>query len=99
MLTGQVAAWSNITAYLSFGDMLWSSDHMDFTPLGDVVSTLISLIQGCPDVDFLFEHELPNGETVHLDTREMREALGDEIPLNSFEVLEWARGIWPRYSC
>lgn len=66
-------------------------NHMDFTPLGDVVSTLISLIQGCPDVDFLFEHQLPAGETVHLDTREMREALGDEIPLNSFEVLEWAR--------
>ena len=66
-------------------------DHMDFTPLGDVVSTLISLIQGCPDVDYLFEHELPSGETVHLDTREMREALGEEIPLNSFEVLEWAR--------
>ena len=65
--------------------------HMDFTPLGDVVSTLISLIQGCPDVDFLFEHSLPTGEVVHLDTREMREALGDEIPLNSFEVLEWAR--------
>ncbi len=66
-------------------------DHMDFTPLGDVISTLISLIQGCPEVDFLFEHALPGGETVHLDTREMREALGDEIPLNSFEVLEWAR--------
>ena len=70
---------------------LFYKDHMDFTPLGDVVSTVISLIQGCPDVDFLFEHALPNGETVHLDTREMREALGDEIPLNSFEVLEWAR--------
>ena len=66
-------------------------NHMDFTPLGDVVSTLISLIQGCPEVDFLFEHTLPNGTTVQLDTREMREALGDEIPLNSFEVLEWAR--------
>lgn len=66
-------------------------NHMDFTPLGDVVSTLISLIQGCPEVDFLFEHALPNGTTVQLDTREMREALGDEIPLNSFEVLEWAR--------
>ena len=66
-------------------------DHMDFTPLGDVVSTLISLIQGCPDVDILFEHSLPGGDLVHLDTREMREALGDEIPLNSFEVLEWAR--------
>ena len=66
-------------------------DHMDFTPLGDVVSTLVSLIQGCPDVDILFEHSLPGGDLVHLDTREMREALGDEIPLNSFEVLEWAR--------
>ena len=66
-------------------------DHMDFTPLGDVVSTLISLIQGCPEVDFLFEHQLPGGGLVQLDTREMREALGDEIPLNSFEVLEWAR--------
>lgn len=66
-------------------------DHMDFTPLGDVVSTLISLIQGCPEVDFLFEHQLPSGALVQLDTREMREALGDEIPLNSFEVLEWAR--------
>ena len=65
--------------------------HMDFTPLGDIVSTMISLIQGCPDVDFLYEHELPNGVTVHIDTREMREALGDDIPLNSFEVLEWAR--------
>ena len=70
---------------------LFYKNHMDFTPLGDIVSTMISLIQGCPDVDFLFEHELPNGKTVHIDTREMREALGDEIPLNSFEVLEWAR--------
>lgn len=66
-------------------------NHMDFTPLGDVVSTIISLIQGCPVVDFLFEHQLPGGTVVRLDTREMREALGDEIPLNSFEVLEWAR--------
>ena len=66
-------------------------DHMVFTPLGDVVSTLVSLIQGCPDVDILFEHSLPGGDLVHLDTREMREALGEEIPLNSFEVLEWAR--------
>ena len=67
------------------------TDHMDFTPLGDVVSTLISLIQGNPEVDFVFTHRLPGGREVALDTREMREILGPDVPLNSFEVLSWAK--------
>ena len=29
-------------------------DHMDFTPLGDIVSTVKMLIQGNPDIDFRF---------------------------------------------
>ena len=31
------------------------------------------------------------GKTVMLSTREMREMLGEEIPLSSPEVLAWAR--------
>jgi len=61
--------------------------HIDYTPLGDVASTVTTLIQGHPDTDFLFEHSY-NGKTVTLDTREVREALGD-VPLDSFEVLAW----------
>ncbi len=64
--------------------------HMDFTPLGDVVSTIVSLIQGAPDVDFVFRHTLPD-RTVELDTREMREALGGAVPLCDASVLQWAR--------
>lgn len=64
--------------------------HLDFTPLGDVISTVVSLVQGSPDVDFLYLHEMP-GRVVELDTRELREVLGD-IPLSSPEVLVWIRG-------
>ncbi len=63
--------------------------HLDFTPLGDVVSTVQTLIQGHPDVDFLYIHNKNSGRVV-LDTREMREVLGD-IPLNSYEVILWVK--------
>jgi anti-sigma regulatory factor (Ser/Thr protein kinase) len=64
-------------------------NHLDFTPLGDVISTLTTLIQGHPDRDFLFTHE-GCGLAVSLDTRELREVL-DGIPLSSYEVLEWIK--------
>ncbi len=62
-------------------------NHIDFTPLGDVVSTITTLIQGHPDTDFLFIHSF--GENaVTLDTRELRETL-EGIPLNTYEVIKW----------
>lgn len=63
-------------------------NHIDFTPMGDVVSTLITLIQGTPNIDFLFRHESPD-RCVELDTRQLRTVLGTDVPLNSFEVLQW----------
>lgn len=66
------------------------TDSIDFTPIGDVISTLIVLLQGNPDVDFLFKHSTPKGEVV-LDTREMREVLGEDISLADYEILEWVR--------
>ena len=68
----------------------FNKNHIDFTPLGDVVSTIVSLVQGSPEVDFLFRHTFPDHE-VGLDTREIREVLGDEVPLSSPDVLVWIR--------
>ncbi len=65
--------------------------HIDCPPLGDVTGTMVTLVQGHPDTDFLFRHECAGEETVELDTRELRAVLG-EIPLNSFEVLQWIQG-------
>ncbi|MBR2927038.1 MAG: ATP-binding protein [Clostridia bacterium] len=62
--------------------------HIDFTPLGDIVSTLTTLIQGSPSIDFEFSHVTPDTE-VRLDTRELRQVLGEEIPLNEAEIIRW----------
>ena len=67
----------------------FNKGHIDFAPLGDIISTLITLIQGHPDRDFVFVHK-KEGLIISLDTREIRESLGD-IPLNTFEVLMWIR--------
>jgi hypothetical protein len=62
--------------------------HIDFTPMGDIISTVTTLIQGSPDVDFDFKHQ-SNTFDVSLDTREVREVLGPEIPLSEPEILSW----------
>ena len=62
--------------------------HIDFTPMGDIISTVTTLIQGSPDVDFDFQHK-SNTFAVSLDTREVREVLGPDIPLSEPEILSW----------
>lgn len=59
--------------------------HIDCLPLGDIVSTVCTLIQGSPDIDFIFTHN-----SVRLSTKELREVLGD-VPLSSPEILAWIR--------
>ena len=66
-------------------------NHIDFTPLGDVISSIVTLIQGHPDVDFVFKHIFPQKKlSVLFDTREVREVL-EGIPLDSFEILTWIK--------
>lgn len=62
-------------------------NHLDFTPLGDIISTVTVLIQGSPDIDWQFVHRL-NGDCVELNTKELREILGD-VPLDNYEVIKW----------
>ena len=66
---------------------VFCKNHIDCAPLGDVVETLKTLIQGHPDTDFLFTHNFDNGQVV-LDTRELRVVL-EGVPLNTYEVIKW----------
>ncbi|MBQ6421190.1 MAG: sensor histidine kinase [Clostridia bacterium] len=61
--------------------------HLDFTPLGDIVSTLTTLIQGQPEIRWIFLHTFGE-EAVTLDTDELKAVLGD-VPLNVPEVIAW----------
>jgi len=64
--------------------------HIDLLPLGDMVETLITLVQGAPEVDFLYCYKTDTQELL-FDTREIREILED-VPLNEPDVLHWIRG-------
>ena len=65
---------------------VFHTNHIDFIPLGDIIETVVTLIQGNPDVDFTFRHTTKKGE-VSLNTAEMRVILGEDVPLNTYEVL------------
>ncbi len=61
--------------------------NIDMPPLGDIISSVTTLIQGSPDIDFIFTHRTPTGEYT-LDTGEIRQIMGD-IPLSEPEVIAW----------
>jgi hypothetical protein len=63
--------------------------HIDRQPLGDVGLTLVTLIMGNPDVDFIYTHRRNNRE-YQLDTRNIKRELGD-VPIKHVEVLSLIR--------
>lgn len=64
--------------------------HIDMTPVGDMNETILLLIIGNPDIDFVYTREL-DGESFTMDTRELKEVLGGDVPLSNPEVAEWIR--------
>ncbi|MBR4890207.1 MAG: ATP-binding protein [Clostridia bacterium] len=67
----------------------FKTDSVDFTPLGDVASTIQMLITMNTDRDFIYKHSVNEKEFV-CDTREIKEILGD-VPLDTYEVSQWLK--------
>jgi hypothetical protein len=63
------------------------SDHMDMIPLGDMASTMKSLIASYPELDFVYAHSCGRKE-FSLDTAEIRSEL-EGVTLNTREVLDF----------
>ena len=68
----------------------FNTAHVDCEPLGDITETILTLIQGNPDLSLTYLYR-KDGDELRLSTDEMREILGDDVPLNSPDVLAWAR--------
>lgn len=59
--------------------------HIDRKPLGDMASTMVTLICGHPGIDFMLSYKV-DSYSYDLDTRELRQELGD-VPVNAPAVL------------
>ena len=68
----------------------FNTAHVDCEPVGDITETILTLIQGNPDLSLTYLYT-KDGDELRLSTDEMREILGDDVPLNSPDVLAWAR--------
>jgi len=66
---------------------LFRTDHLDFTPVGDMCSTVILLITMNLHVDFVYKRSIDNKEFT-VDTRQLKEILGD-VPLNEPSIVSW----------
>ena len=63
--------------------------HIDRMPLGDMTSTMVTLVTCNPELDFVYLHRL--GErSFDLDTRQMRKVLGN-VSLACSEVVAFMR--------
>ena len=65
------------------------TNHIDCPPLGDVVSTVVLLVQSAPFLPRYIYRHVKDGKESHLDTRELHEQLGGDIPLNEPEILSF----------
>ena len=66
------------------------AEHIDCPPVGDMAGTVTLLIQGAPELELSYVHRV-GGAEFRLDTRQVRETLGEGISLAEPEVVLWLR--------
>ena len=94
MAAEQTGGSFTIDSEVNVGTTLYAhfiKSSVDMTPLGDINSTVKILIQCNPFIDFSFTHTSDLG-SFKLDTRELREILGPDVPLDTPDVLMWIDG-------
>lgn len=67
----------------------FKTDSIDFTPLGDMKSTVIMLVTMNTDRDFIYRQKVDDNEFV-FDTREIKQILGG-VPLDEPDIVSWMR--------
>ncbi len=82
-IQSQVGVGTTVTA-------LFRASHIDCPPMGDLSATVALLIQGAPDVEWSWRHTTPKGSYL-LDTPQLREILGPDIPLSEPAVALWIK--------
>ncbi len=80
----------DISSKLGVGTTVFASfrlDHLDRAPIGDIASTLISLISSNPAIRYVYTHKTDSGEFT-FDTNEIKAQI-DDIPIDEPEILMW----------
>lgn len=83
ILTSEPGVGTSLTA-------VFKRSHIDRVPLGTMADTIMAMVMANPDGELVYRHTL-DGQDFAMDTRELREILGD-VPLDEVSVLMWIKG-------
>jgi anti-sigma regulatory factor (Ser/Thr protein kinase) len=70
-------------------DVSFKHSHIDRMPLGNLTDTILSLVVGTPDVNWIFEYQF-NDQTYTFDDQPIKEIL-DGIPLCEPSIIKYIR--------
>ena len=62
-------------------------DHIDRVPLGDMASTLVTLIGGTPEIDFFYRYQI-NEHVFEFNTVDVKQELED-VPISDMSVIHF----------
>ena len=88
-ITGGVFSMKSEKGVGTLVEASFCTDSIDCMPLGDMNSTVRSLIQCNPDLRTVYRYE-QDGRLFELDTLQLRDILGD-VPLNTPEVMAFLK--------
>ena len=71
-------------------EAVFQAAHIDCPPVGDMAGSITLLLQGAPELELTYIHRV-DAKQIGLDTRQLREELGDGISLAEPEVILWVR--------
>ena len=64
-------------------------DSIDRAPLGNMAETMVTVIMGAPDINYVYKHRKADKEFVFV-TDDIKNALGG-VPIDAPEILNWVK--------
>ncbi len=80
-ITSKVGEGTRVTAAFRLS-------HLDRMPLGNMAETMVTLISMNDRIRYVYTHTTDEDSFV-MDTKEIQDTLGEEIPLSMPEILAW----------
>ncbi|HQP46969.1 MAG TPA: sensor histidine kinase, partial [Flexilinea sp.] len=69
--------------------VVFGLSHIDRQPLGNIEGTMVTLIAGNPQIDFIYRHQRDSKAFI-LDTKDIKKEI-DDIPINHVDILNFLK--------
>ncbi|WP_294579867.1 ATP-binding protein [uncultured Thomasclavelia sp.] len=69
---------------------IFVKDHLDTPPMGNIVDTMVTLIQADEKINYIFEYNTDDFNFT-LDTCQIKEILGNDVSITEPQIIMWLK--------